>query len=677
MKKILRPYFFISLCGIIAFAPISFMLRAMKNDVIALEYPINHFISQSIRHGEVPYWFNTWGMGFPLQSNLTWSMYSTPQVFFSSVSNYNIYTLHIEFLFFILLSGWGMFYLLKRFVLQDEQMAKLLAICYMLSGFMVGSTQWLLYITAAAFIPLLLAALMHLLERPSVKNALLLAVCYTVMFTSVYAAFNIITSYGLIVFIAIWLWNHRKEKQENNHRMRYLLLSGIVTAALCFPCLYFTLELLSNLDRGTSVANDTAFFNSNYLHPGALSSLLFPFSSVKMNYSNTEGTMLNSYTGLFTIIVLPLAVQIALRQRNKAALLLAGAALLFLLTAFGDITPVRKILNILPGFSFFRNPAIFRFYFILSLILLLATACRKEKFTELIQSKPIRYTVLVLAVISLVIVLMNAGRFQTLFPFLVTDFITKSSFSQVLLISSVIQLLILLKAFVLIRIKAWKLLTLLFAGDLVLNTLLCTPFFSVSSYTPAEVNNILQSTPGFPVQQERPSDVASVFKDEKGNEWQNVNVFSKKVSTAEAYWGPLILKNIYPQGMHNASDKPLVYANNDTGFSHVKVTEQRPNHVQAIAELAKADTITLLQNYYPGWRVYVNNQKAELVTKGRPGLSVIAQAGRTTIDFRYERKAAWLYALCLHLFIIFFCAWYCIQLLRKRSFISSSPSSLR
>src|SRR5437868_6960318 len=112
LKKILRPYFFISFCGLLAFAPLSFMIRAMKNDVVALEYPINHFISQCIHNGEWPLWFNTWGMGFPLQSNLTWGVFSTPQLAFGTIFNYDIVALHIEFMFYILLAGWSMFYLL-------------------------------------------------------------------------------------------------------------------------------------------------------------------------------------------------------------------------------------------------------------------------------------------------------------------------------------------------------------------------------------------------------------------------------------------------------------------------------------------------------------------------------------------------------------------------------------
>src|SRR6185295_11407845 len=121
-----------------AFAPVSFMLQALKNDIVSLEYPINYFISQSIHNGEMPYWFNTWGLGFPLQSNLTWGLFSSPQMFFCAAFDYNIYTLHIEFIFFILLAGWGMYYLLQRWFLNDRRIALMLSICYMLSGFMVG-----------------------------------------------------------------------------------------------------------------------------------------------------------------------------------------------------------------------------------------------------------------------------------------------------------------------------------------------------------------------------------------------------------------------------------------------------------------------------------------------------------------------------------------------------------
>jgi hypothetical protein len=317
----LQPYLFITLSGLLAFAPLSFMIRAMKNDVIALEYPINHFISQSIRHGEIPAWFNTWGMGFPLESNLTWGIFSTPQMAFSSAFNYNIYTLHIEFMFFILLSGWSMFYLLKRFFKTDEKVSILLSISWMLSGFMTGSTQWMLYITAAAFIPLFLISLLSLLEKPSWRRSLQAAICFTMMFTSVYAAFNIITIYATLLFLIIFFIRRRENKELFYMRLRYLFFSGVFAAAFCLPCLYLSVQLLFHISRGDGITG-TSFFDSNYLHPGALSSMLFPFSSVRMHYANTEGTMLDTYAGLFALITLPIALITAFREKNKQAGLL-------------------------------------------------------------------------------------------------------------------------------------------------------------------------------------------------------------------------------------------------------------------------------------------------------------------------------------------------------------------
>ena len=97
--------------------------------------------------------------------------------------------------------------------------------------------------------------------------------------------------------------------------------------------------------------------------------------------------MLNTYAGLFVVIFLPAAIWQVLKEKNKAAILMFGAALLFLVIAFGSITPFRNALNILLGFSYFRNPAIFRFYFITSLILFFGILFRNESFAELLNFK--------------------------------------------------------------------------------------------------------------------------------------------------------------------------------------------------------------------------------------------------------------------------------------------------
>jgi hypothetical protein len=673
----------------LAFAPVSFMLRALKNDIVALEYPINHFISQCIRHGESPLWFNTWGMGFPLDSNLTWGVYSTPQMLFNTIFNYDIYALHIEFMFFILLAGWSMFYLLNRFFLPDRLLAQLLAICYMLSGFMVGSTQWLLYITAAAFIPLVLAGLLELLQRPSYKNAFKLAILYTMMFTSVYAAFNIITTYSLVLFTLIYLFRPGNPRITRVNQAKFLLFAVLGTVILCYPCLAGTLELLKHISRGEGIDAGSTFFESNYLHPRALSSMLLPFSSVRMQFPNTEGTMLNSYAGLLVLVLLPFTVYSIFKNRDKTAIAMLGAGLLFLVVSFGSITPLRNLLNYLPGFSYFRNPAIFRFYFIGLVILTLAWTFRKSSFAALFDrqastEKWVRYTLLLLMVLPLIELVAHFKSVQGIFSFSFSEVIKTMDHPRSECINAVIQLLLLLFILVFFQLRKWKLAGGIFAVDLVINTLICTPYFSVSSYSLPEVNHILKPVPGFPVQKSIPAEEITQFRDEKGNTWYNVNVFSKTISSHPSYRGPLELNSPLNDSTRRNYREPLVYAESNVDSSAIIILKQKPAHVRVKTNFIQPQVLTLQQKNYYGWKIRVNGKAEprivafseagkELQAAG-PGISVSVPSGEAIVDFKYKPKEVWISAIFVHLAVLSYFISGIVFAFRRRFRKSSSLS---
>lgn len=322
------------------------------------------------------------------------------------------------------------------------------------------------------------------------------------------------------------------------------------------------------------------------------------------------------------------------------------AALLFLLLSFGDMTPLRQAINPLPGFSYFRNPAIFRFYFILSLILFAAIVLQKSRFEEIIHTKAFRYTLVFLAIACLLVFLLNTGSLGNLsLPGL-----KNADYSTTLLISSLIQLLLISLLLLLIRRKKWSWALWVFAGDLVINTLICTPFFSVSSYSLPEVNALLRSEKGFPVQQRKVGDVAATFKDEKGNTWQNVNIFRREVSANESYRGPLVLKDTSDRSSY--LNRPLVFSRDSSAA--ITILVQRPTHVKARVNMAAAGNVTLLQNYYPGWKAYVNDKEAGIIRENNAFISVAVPAGESTISFRYERKQIWLSALLVHLVILIF-----------------------
>ncbi len=371
----------------------------------------------------------------------------------------------------------------------------------------------------------------------------------------------------------------------------------------------------------------------------------------------------------------------AVKEKNRSTLLMLAAALLFLILSFGAITPVRQALNILPGFSYFRNPAIFRFYFIASLILFLAMVLRKQSFEELFDQKNfpparfIRYTIWLLAGICLFVFLWNIGTPGGFSFGSIPGFIKSTGPSQTLLLSSLVQLILIVFLLLLIKTKKWKLATLLFSADLVINTLLCTPFFTVSSYSLAEVNRILHPVNGFPAQERKPAEVNATFTDQKGNDWQNVNIFSKEVSSRESYRGPLLLKNAEASDNKlTGLNQPLLFAGNDSTGNGVRVLLQRPTHIRAKANLTSPGTITLLQNYYPGWKAFVNDKKTEITPDKGPGMTIAVPQGEITIDFIYERKWIGISALLLHLVVISFCAMKLVSSIKRRSTRSSSPS---
>lgn len=681
LRKVLNiirqnPYLQITVAGILAFAPVSFMQKALKNDIIALEFPINQFTSQCIHNGEFPYWFNTWGMGFPLHSNLTWGVFSSPRFFFSSVFNYNIYSLHIEFIFFVCMAGWTMYHLLKTHILKDNSLAFLFAISYMLSGFSVGSSQWLLYITAAAFIPLVLSSFLSLLKKPSLKTSLQFGVFYTLMFTSVYAAFNIITTYTLILFTPFFLLISGNNKESFTQIIKYIVLAFLLVLLLCGPPLIYTLELMPHIERGDSINQNQFFFNSNYLHPKALASCLLPLSSAKMNFPNTEGSMLNCYLGLFILLLLPSVFWKNKKENRIAIVIIAGISLLFLLASFGSLTPVRNALNILPGFSHFRNPAIFRLYFIFSCILLVSVRFYDYSFADICNSfrekfKPFLLSSILLSatlILSSIYGFLNSDNLQNAISSTSKGNVQKLSYEQLLTLNSLIQLLLLFMLLWAFGRGKTKIAKLVLISELVINTLLCTPFFSVSSYSLKEMNTIYKPRNGFPVQTTSPGETEAVYNDSKGNNWNNINIFKKEVSIKKTYRGPLTLKSFNESSpiIQTIEKLPLVHISN-TENSKLEIIQQKPASVIVKVFASKPSELTLLQNFYPGWHVTYNQKKIPLIRSQQPGITIDIPAGDGIVKFFYKRTDIIVTSIILHLIVFCYLGWIAVSAIRKET----------
>ncbi|MEP6700843.1 MAG: hypothetical protein ABJA85_05990, partial [Bacteroidota bacterium] len=552
LKNRLSPYLVIAIAAILAYLPLSSMLFTLRNDVLAIEYPIQHFMSDSLRNGEFPTWFNTWSMGFPLQSILTWGVYSTPRMLTGFLFESNIYLLQAEFLFFIMASGWCMFKLIKSHFLTDRNLSLLLACCFMLSGFTVGSSQWLLYITSMTFIPLSIHFLLSLLKKPSIKYVFLFAVSYYLLFTNVHIYLTVIYTYVLFFFLAVYLigllYKKSTSKGEKLKLFKHISLALFFTGILCAAPVYYSLETIAYLERSLPLAGNSSFFQSNYLHPDALTSFLLPLSAVKTNHFNTEGTVLDVYIGLLPLLLFPTSFLLNLKQKNNKVWGLLLTSLIFLFISFGHLTPLRGWLNILPGMDHFRHPGVLRVFFNFAFILYLAASFKGYQLTDLFmqgskEKKNIIISIVSLLLLSLVIFFFYAENLTEIWKGSFYLTIKNINKNELILLSATLQIFF-TAALLFCTLKKQQFFALVIITELIINTFICTPFFTISTYRANEVAKILQPVKGFPVQQNLPSDVPATITDLRNNSWHNINTYRKEVSNNVSMPGPLILEKV-------------------------------------------------------------------------------------------------------------------------------------
>lgn len=680
-----RPYLLLAIAALLAYLPVSSMMFSLKNDVLAIEYPFLHFISESLRNGDAPLWFNTWCMGFPVQSVLTWGIYSTPVVVAGTLMPVDVYVLHIIFLFFVITSGWAMFKLLTTHFLPSRDLSLLLSCCYMLSGFTSGSSQWLLYITGMTFIPVVLLYSLNLLKKPSVRNAFFLGLAYFLLLTNTHIYLTAFTSYFLVFFFLFNLGKKLTGKQISAEQKKKLLihtvLAILIIFLLCAAPIYYTIETVSYLERSNPLEETSAFFRSNYLHPAGLKSLLFPLSTVRSYHFNTEGSIQNSYLGLLSLILFVPSVIRNARNKNKEAWGLLLLSLFLLVLSFGHLTPLREWLNILPGLSHFRHPGVLRVFFIMAFIVYLGFSFKGIQTEDILkqgttEGNAFRYSLGMIILFSLAIVIVNAGFISGTWKGSLHATVKNIGHEQLVLLNSIMQLIFAsLLLFASIRIKRFFPVLIFF--ELILNFLFTTPFYAVSSSPVQTVNRILERKKGFPVQQSAPFNVPAELRSEGETVWRNSNTFQKEVSVNVSMPGPLILEPVAqfigsPEKNKLAS-KELVFLKDPSDSSALlSITGQKPSRVGIRIKLGKPNEVVLQQGRFPGWKAYYNGRELPLHESEFPFVSVIAPAGEGELVFIFKKEKVVYSAALLHIIVI---ASLLFLLFRKLFIRFSSPSS--
>lgn len=663
-KMLASNYLVIASVAALCLFPVYSGYFSLKYDNIAFDLPIHYFLGEQIVSGEMPIWFNTWNMGFPMQSVFCWGVFSTIFLTFSIINFPDPSIFHFELVFFVALAGMTFYKLLKHFATTNRQMALLLACIYMLSGFTFGSSQWIFYLSGMALMPLCIYFLLQLLNRKSFKYACLFPVSYLVLFTNTHIFLSVVCTYlvaGIVVFHAIYAY--RKTELDFYPFLRKAAIpaaSFLLLIIVCLAPVWYSLELLPYLERSTPIIRDRVVFQSNFMHPAGLITLVLPQAAIKWQFENTEGMMQSVYMGILTPFLAVLAIRHFFKNPDAINKVLVIGSLFFLLVSFGHFLPLREALNFLPGFSYFRHPGLFRLFFIGFLMVFIARSTQGD-LVETLSGENNRKIMLYFGAVFLLVIIsglvLGAMGSSGWWKGSLTETIKEMDSPTLLFMSSLVQLFLLFSLWLAWRNRSNLLRPLIFF-DLMLNGLLCLPFHTISSIQLDHLSTILMPVKGDPVQSESPSSVLSYFIDANGTRWEHYNSSIKKVSTDVDRYNPLMgaKVNAFLQDTSlrkMADGQPLVFFH---GFDPsgnadlIAVIEQQPTSLRAKMLAPVNDTLCIQQMYFPGWKVYKNESEVPILENtGTPYVSAKMELNKgDTVSVVYQKPWLVFWSLLLN-----------------------------
>ena len=368
LSQILNRYKFpllLSVVIVLSVWPFSFYLFPLKWDNIDCYLPYKYFWTSNVLEGNWPWWNPYQYFGYPAYSDMqngmwnpiTWLMV----VFFGK---YSVISLSTELTIYFVIAGLGM-YKFSKLITNNLYVRFFCGISFALSGFMVGTTQIMIFLMGAAWLPWILYCVWKIHELTQLKHAVLLGIFIALQTTSASPCYTIILIYILIAGFVYSFW-----KAESKLRLTVFYGVGAVLATLLVaPMIVGFLEFKPYFGRLGKLPYDPWIYEGSFDFAEYVS-FIFPMSVLSKSelWGPTDLTLRNGYFGIFGFLFFILGL-LKFKASKKVLVFFLGS-ILFLLLAAGDYTPFYKLVYHLPGFGTFRHPSFFRSHALFFMILI-------------------------------------------------------------------------------------------------------------------------------------------------------------------------------------------------------------------------------------------------------------------------------------------------------------------
>ena len=688
MKKHYSHYLIIAGICLLAFCQVAFFLESIKWDNIDSYLPMRYFVSECLHYGIFPLWLPYQGLGCPIFGDLISTNYPEA-IMLGRLIHYDNIVFQLVFTGYIILAGIGM-YQLSRSLKITAWISLVLATAYALSGFIVGNAQHIQYLISAAWIPFILKYYLQLSSGWKL-TALLKFILFTYLQASGgYPAHTIFLAYFLaFLFLArIFQLAWQKELLKIRAFLGSNLAALIVLGIMCSGIFLSIRQSSGEISRYQGMDYENTILNS--FSPQCLISLLSPLTPATCpQLFETDLSMNNLYFGVIVLVMLLYGVTRPLTGKSWFFLI---TGIISLLLAMGPYFFLHRLsFEFLPLFKTFRHPSNLRLFAILSFLLVAGIQFTRFPITE--EKNLIRFKRMLLIMLGLILLVMIGSLFRIILmagpavkPDLNIPSLVKAyGFAFPLLLQSSLALLFTGFLYFIIHFRKLtiQVFILLVGSEMILFTQLNAPYtVYYRNSDPVSLRNFLRNRPrGFPLPDHHKvaenTDKSVAFREL----WVNTNTYAKTVSLDIFY--PFV-----PDGfiklqedtalLTGSLDHPLLYladkvlplnqrksypydpkADSRTVFVpdsvyHARFTAESqfsladdtinllkvtPSLMEARVQLTGKRLCVLLQNDYPGWKVFVDDVETDHFSVNHTLIGVQVPPGIHTVRYEFSNPA--------------------------------------
>ena len=670
-KFISNPFFLFPVVTCIFFWPISLEIFTFKNDALTYYYPIRTLISDALHNTELPLWTPFINMGYPLHADMQSGAWNPIIWIIGFFTNYSLAAFHYEMLLYLSVAGIG-FYYLGRAYGWNKYVAFIIAIAYEFSGPIIDSMQFTTCISSVSYIPLILLFFRRLLHHEqSLTSALLTAVFLYLLFTGGYPALFIITVYLLLALLLFSFFTAPIKLEFLKEIILHLGVLSVVFILLSLPAIISFINHLNFIDRGKS--QSLGFLLENSLPPICMISFLSPFSTTATSYLfSTDLLMRNCFIGIIPLIFLIYSLINKNLRNNKELQFTFITALILFGMAWGSHFFLRQLAYyILPLMNTFRHPGLFRFFGVIFFLIVAGFGLNdwnKKSDTKKYLKKIIITIAVIILLISLIIILLfNRELIPEILRFSeVKKIIFSLTFQQRFLLQiPFILITLILFYWIVVKKKSYFFIVLLSAIDLFFATQFNIPITVIGAKKfSAVAMHINRNSIPFPLPGNTTIEQNSLNSLDTTFTVGSFMPFNKKIgrndyyitpgnlSLQEKFYESPIKSTVFKNRLLYFTDSLLTSTSNISGTiinptiktilaSHIKndtivIQKLSANAIRCLAISSTPQLLVLLQNNYPGWKVFIDGNESSIYTVNISFIGVKIPAGQHDIQFKYH-----------------------------------------